>query len=66
MVARNNNPPLRLDTVVTLALGMLYAGQNPGVAISTHVFELEGHTVLVAHRELTVISPIGTCKRIGL
>jgi hypothetical protein len=60
------NKAVRIDTVVTLALGLLYAGQQPGTALSTHVFELQGHTVLVAHRELTVVSPIGTVKRIGL
>lgn len=60
------NKTLRIDTVVTLALGLLYAGQQPGVALSTHVFELEGHTVIVAHRELTVINAIGAQKRVGL
>lgn len=39
---------------------------NPGVAISTHVFELEGHTVIVAHRLLTVSNAVGVTKRIGL
>lgn len=61
--ARNK---MTLDTVAVLALGMLYAGQTPGVAISRHVFELEGYTVLVAHKRLTVISAIGTRKDIGL
>ena len=60
------NKAVRIDTVVTLALGLLYAGQNPGVALSAHVFELEGHTVLVAHRELTVINAVGAVKRVGL
>lgn len=60
------NKNLKLDTVVALALGMLYAGQTPGRALSTHVFELEGHTVIVAHRELIVSNAIGVTKRIGL
>lgn len=60
------NKAVRIDTVATLALGMLYAGQTPGVALSTHVFELEGHTVIVAHKELTVINAVGATKRIGL
>lgn len=60
------NKTMRIDTVVTLALGMLYAGQTPGVAISTHVFELEGHTVIVAHRLLTVSNAAGVTKRVGL
>lgn len=60
------NKTVRIDTVVTLALGLLYAGQNPGVALSTHVFELENHTVIVAHRELTVVNAAGVSKRVGL
>lgn len=60
------NKAVRIDTVVTLALGLLYAGQTPGVQLSTHVFELEGHTVLVAHRELVVINAVGASKRVGL
>lgn len=62
----NTNKTVRIDTVVTLALGLLYAGQTPGVALSTHVYELEGHTVIVAHRELTVINAVGASKRVGL
>jgi hypothetical protein len=60
------NKAVRIDTVVTLALGLLYAGQTPGVALSTHVFELEGHTVLVAAGMLTVVNAAGVTKRIGL
>lgn len=56
----------KLDTVAVLALGMLYAGQEPGVRLSTHVFELESHTVIVAHKELTVINAVGATRRIGL
>jgi hypothetical protein len=63
---RAANTPRKLDTVVTLALGMLYAGQNPGTALSTHVFELEGHTVIVAHRLLTVSNAVGATKRVEL
>ncbi len=66
MVLMKSRNTMSLDTVATLALGMLYAGQNPGVKVSTHVFELEGHTVIVAHRLLTVSNAIGATKRIGL
>lgn len=62
----NANKAVRIDTVVTLALGLLYAGQQPGTALSSHVFELEGHTVLVAARELVVINAVGATKRVGL
>lgn len=58
--------PRTLDSVATLALGMLYAGQKPGTQVSTHVFELHGCTVIVAHRLLTVSNAIGVTKRIGL
>ncbi len=63
MNSRNNK---HLDTVATLALGMLYAGQVPGVKLSSHVYEFMSHTVIVAHRELTVINAIGATRRIGL
>lgn len=65
-MTNTTNKTLRIDTVVTLALGLLYAGQQPGVALSTHVFELESHTVIVAHRMLTVVNAAGVSKRVEL
>ena len=62
----NKTVRMTLDTVAVLALGLLYAGQTPGVALTSQVFELHGYTVILAHKELTVISAIGTTKRIGL
>jgi hypothetical protein len=57
--ARNSN-------LIVLALAALAGAHQWDRQLSSNVFELAGHTVLVRPRALVVVSPTGSRTEVGL
>lgn len=60
------NTTRRIDTVLVLALAALAGAGSFDRTLSANVHELAGHTVIVGHGKVTVLSPIGKRLEAGL
>jgi hypothetical protein len=57
---------LRIDSIIVLALATLAGAGTWDSTLSTNIHTLHGHTVMLKHGALVVLSPTGVRKEVSL